>query len=322
MWAEHGAGAWRESSVRRLVSSGLVLVLLASACGGPAASVMPSTSLGPTSSPSVTPDPTAVPATPGATIEPSNRPTTVPTTGPTPKPTIRPTPRPTPTPNPTTPATPSPAATLPACDPAPLVHHGPRTSRAVAITIDDGFSIEAVLADLAILQERRANATWLPIGELVVSHPEVWRAVADAGFPFANHSWDHRNLTRLPLDQVVDEIERANAEVAAVIGAPLLPFVRPPGGNWNATVLCAARIAEEAAVIMWDTSFADSGTGDVAHLIDHATRGTSGSIILMHANGPLSQQALPAVIDFYRAEGYELVTLGQLLGAAGPVPYP
>jgi peptidoglycan/xylan/chitin deacetylase (PgdA/CDA1 family) len=192
----------------------------------------------------------------------------------------------------------------------------------VALTIDDGFNVDAALADLAILQERQVNATWLPIGEQVVRHPEVWRAIADAGFPFANHTWDHRNLTRLTVDEIVADIERANDEVAAVIGVPLLPFVRPPGGNWNAAVLCAAAIAGEGAVIMWDTSFADSGAGDVAHLIEHATRGTGGSIILMHANGPLSQQALPAVIDHYRAAGYEFVTLGQLLGLDGPVPFP
>jgi peptidoglycan/xylan/chitin deacetylase (PgdA/CDA1 family) len=192
----------------------------------------------------------------------------------------------------------------------------------VALTIDDGFSASAALADLAILQEHRVNATWLPIGDVVVAHPAVWRTIADAGFPFANHSWDHRNLTRLSVAEITEEITRANADVASVIGHPLLPFIRPPGGNWNASVLCAAGIAGEQAVIMWDTSFADSGTGDVAHLIDHATRGTNGSIILMHANGSLSQQALPAVIDFYRSRGFEFVTLGQLLGAAGSVPYP
>jgi peptidoglycan/xylan/chitin deacetylase (PgdA/CDA1 family) len=202
------------------------------------------------------------------------------------------------------------------------VNHGPRTQPIVALTIDDGFSVEAVAADLAILQERHVNATWLPIGAQVAAHPDLWRQVADAGYPFANHTWSHRNLSLLSIPDATEELERANREVGEIIGRPLLPLVRPPGGNWDADVLCAAAAADQVAVVTWDTSFGDSGSGTVSQLIANAVRGQNGSIILMHANGPLSQQALPAVIDDYRARGFEFVTLGQLLGLDGPVPFP
>jgi peptidoglycan/xylan/chitin deacetylase (PgdA/CDA1 family) len=215
------------------------------------------------------------------------------------------------------PAPPPPAQ----CKPAPLIYHGSRTPKWIALTIDDGYSSAAVRADLSILKEKRVNATWFPVGQVVAQDPATWRAVAAAGFPIANHTWDHRNLTLMSSLQAVDDIRRANEEVGAIVGEPLLPFVRPYGGIWNQEVLCEARTAGERGVVLWDTTFGDTGNGDVAHLIANAERGTNGSIVLMHANRSLSQQALPVVIDFYRSRGFTFVTLGQLLGISGPVPY-
>lgn len=196
----------------------------------------------------------------------------------------------------------------------------------IAITIDDGFSTSAVLADLAILESEHVNATWFPIGHVVASAPDTWREVAGAGFPIGNHTYDHTNLTRHSYAQVLADIEKDNAVVSKVIGERLVPFVRPMGGSWNTTVLAAAAAAKERAVVLWDATTGDTGRlpgrTDVDLLVRNATRGTDGSIILMHANLPYTQQALPRIIAYYRERGFEFVTLGQMFGVPGPVPFP
>lgn len=196
----------------------------------------------------------------------------------------------------------------------------------IAITIDDGFSTSAVLADLAILESEHVNATWFPIGHVVASAPDTWREVAGAGFPIGNHTYDHTNLTRHSYAQVLADIEKDNAVVSKVIGEPLVPFVRPMGGSWNTAVLAAAAAAKERAVVLWDATTGDTGRlpgrTDVDLLVRNATRGTDGSIILMHANLPYTQQALPRIIAYYRERGFEFVTLGQMFGVPGPVPFP
>jgi peptidoglycan/xylan/chitin deacetylase (PgdA/CDA1 family) len=210
--------------------------------------------------------------------------------------------------------------------PAPLVSHGSRAYPVIAITIDDCFSPAAVQANLEILGRERVNATWFPVGRSVAAAPATWRAVAAAGFPIANHTYDHGNLTRYDYARIVADIERADAVVSAIIGRPLLPFVRPLGGAWNGTVLSAAAAAGERAVVLWDTTTGDSAAlpwrTSVDLLVRNATRGTNGSIILMHANQPYTQQALPRIIASYRARGFEFVTLGQMFGVDGPVPFP
>ena len=207
-----------------------------------------------------------------------------------------------------------------------MVSHGSRAHPVIAITIDDGFSSKAVLADLAILERERVNATWFPIGRVVAADPATWRAVAAAGFPIANHTYSHGFLTRYGFARIVADIERDESFVATIIGRPLLPFVRPLGGSWNGTVLGAAAASGQRAVVLWDISVGDSAAmpsrANVDKLVRNASKGTNGSIILMHANGPYAQQALPRIIASYRERGFEFVTLGQMFGVDGAVPFP
>ena len=280
----------------------------------------------------------------GATAESDAR--TAGMSGTTPNPTPTPTPVPTPTPTSTPPPTPEPTATptptpAPTATPRPqialttgpangklatLYRRGSTSAKVIAITIDDCFSNSAVLADLAILQRYKANATWFPIGHVVESNPDTWRTVAAAGYPIANHTYSHSNLTLWPYELMVSDIARDNAVVSAIIGEPLLPIVRPMGGSWNNTVLKAAAAAGEQAVALWDVTDGDTaampGRANIATLVANATQGGPGSIILMHANLPYAQQALPQIIEYYLSRGYTFVTLGQLFGIDGRVPYP
>jgi peptidoglycan/xylan/chitin deacetylase (PgdA/CDA1 family) len=209
---------------------------------------------------------------------------------------------------------------------APLVRHGSLIHRVIAITIDDGFSSQAVLADLAILERAHVNATWFPIGRVVARAPATWRMVARAGFPIGNHTYDHTLQARHSYAQILADIERDNAVVSRVIGRPLVPFLRPPGGSWSRTVLAAAAAAGERAVVMWSATTGDTAPwpsrSRVDLLVRNATRTGNGGIILMHANLPYTQLALPRIIAYYRSRGFEFVTLGQMFGIPGPVPFP
>jgi len=277
------------------------------------------------------PSPASVGPSALALASPSPSPAASPALSPAPSPSVAPSaaapasPRPSPVPIAALPVSNAfPPTTL--GSPAPQVSHGSRAYPVIAITIDDGFSSAAVLADLAILQRERVNATWFPIGRVVEAAPATWRTVAAAGFPIANHTYDHGFLTRYDYARIVADIKRDAAVVSAIIGRPLLPFVRPLGGSWNGTVLAAAAAAGERAVVLWDITTGDSaalpGRSNVDLLVRNATRGTNGSIILMHANQPYTQQALPRIIASYRERGFEFVTLGQMFGVDGPVPFP
>ena len=52
-------------------------------------------------------------------------------------------------------------------------------------------------------------------------------------------------------------------------------------------------------------------------VIERATAGGSGAIILMHCGPSVTVRALPAIIRSYRQRGYQLVGLSTLLGMHG-----
>jgi peptidoglycan/xylan/chitin deacetylase (PgdA/CDA1 family) len=93
----------------------------------------------------------------------------------------------------------------------------------------------------------------------------------------------------------VADLREDNAVLSAIVGEPILPHVRAPGGAWNTTVLAAAG---ECGVVRWDIATGDTGgdPSDVAQLVRNGEQGRTGSILLMHANLPYAQQALPAII--------------------------
>jgi hypothetical protein len=60
---------------------------------------------------------------------------------------------------------------------------------------------------------------------------------------------------------------------------------------------------------------------NVDYLVQNGLKGKDGDIVLMHANLPYTTEALPRIIAGYRARGFDFVTVGQLYGVRGPVPF-
>ena len=206
---------------------------------------------------------------------------------------------------------------------APIVGSGSRAYPEIAITVDDCFSYDAVVNDLRIFQTYQVNATWFPIGWEAYKNADLWRMVDRAGFPIANHTYDHQDLTLKTYEGVYADIKQDNDFFYSILGHPIMPFVRPFGGDYNSVTLQAAAAAGERAVVDWDTDEgdADGDYTNIDRLISMGEQGQNGSIILMHANGGYTTAALPSIIAYYRNRGFTFVTLGQLLGVPGPVPY-
>jgi peptidoglycan/xylan/chitin deacetylase (PgdA/CDA1 family) len=253
-----------------------------------------------------TPGPIAISSPPEATDLPDPTAGVSPTPGPSPAP----------TPLPVSTCPPPPAGPI-----APVVDAGRRSRRVVALTFDDGWSPSNTLKILAILEAARVSATFFPIGRMIGLYPDVWRAVARAGFPIADHTWDHKTLTHLCYDDQLREMARQDAIVRQLLGVTPLAVMRPPGGAWNRTTLLAAAATGQRDVVLWDVDTRDWSDPSPALLASRALAGLPGSIILMHASLDNTPAALPMIIAGYRARGYGFVTIGTLLGIGGPVPY-
>lgn len=206
--------------------------------------------------------------------------------------------------------------------PAEVAYHGSRDKKVVALTFDDGWGSRTLRKILRTLRDKHVNATFFPVGQAVRNNPQTWRRIADAGFPIADHTFDHAKLKGQCYLEQRAELTRARAVYRRVLGVEPLPVMRPPGGFFDDATLVAATAAGESALVLWDVDSHDwTGIGS-RQVRRNSVVGTKGSIVVLHTDSWGTVRALPDIIRAYRKRGFEFVTIGQLLGIDGAVPFP
>lgn len=191
-----------------------------------------------------------------------------------------------------------------------------RRLKCVALTFDDGPN-RYTEGLLAVLRGAHVHATFFMLGIQVQAFPQVARDVARAGHEIGDHTWDHRDLTRMSARQVKLEMARAATEIAHATGrAPQL--FRPPYGSTTSAVAALAGVLGMPEVL-WDV---DTQDWLYRHPIDVQRNAVKaafpGAIILMHDIYPTTIAAVPQIIRQLRARGYTLVTVSQMFGHMKP----
>ncbi|BBH18648.1 glycosyl hydrolase [Nocardioides baekrokdamisoli] len=214
------------------------------------------------------------------------------------------------------------SAARPPVEPLPVATGGRmprvdcRRAKCVALTFDDGPDVYTERL-LRTLRAAHTRATFFMLGIQVQKFPTVARHVAAATEEVGDHTWDHKDLTRLSPHDVLVELARARTEIAAA--TRMWPAVfRPPYGSTNPTV---ARMVGGLGmpVILWNVDtmdWRDRKTSVVAQRAVNEAR--PGAIILMHDIYSSTVDAVPAIIKGLRQRGFTLVTVSQLLGSTRP----
>jgi peptidoglycan-N-acetylglucosamine deacetylase len=200
-----------------------------------------------------------------------------------------------------------------------LIYRGAHDEPVVALTFDDGYSPANCAKIVDILERRHVTATFFPYAWAVGAAPAFWRRVADDGFPIANHTTSHPDMTRLTLAEATSEISRARLRIEKITGHEMIRVFRPPYGAWNATVIEAARDAGFPTVLLWDVDTHDwAASATPSGVLRAALRGGKGSVVVMHCGPSVTPDILDQVITGYQKRGFGFVTVPQLL--SGNVP--
>ncbi len=257
-----------------------------------------------TSNPATMPSETPLPSiTATSTIQPTQTSTTTPS----------PTSTPTVTPDPNI------APTLLSVA-AGLIMHGSQDQNRVALTFDacevPGQPAGFDMGIINVLNERGTKATFFLGGLWMENHPDAARLLgSNPLFEIGNHSFSHPDFSQISPAEMNLEIEQTQ-DIAWRLTGHVPKVFRFPFGNYDYASLQA--VADHGlSAIQWDVE-----TGDPDLNIDAETmfgyvkaQVKNGSIIIMHVNGRgwHSAEALPMVIDWLRSQGYELVTISELL---------
>ncbi|MCI7263175.1 MAG: polysaccharide deacetylase family protein [Clostridiaceae bacterium] len=183
----------------------------------------------------------------------------------------------------------------------------------VALTFDDGPYAPVGNRMMDCLEQYNGRATFFVVGNRIPSYREEILRMKNNGHEVANHSQDHKYLTRIGADQIRAQIEQCNQMIASVTGqAPAL--VRLPGGLKNETVLANVH----QPVIMWSIDTLDWKTRNAANTVQVIlSQIKDGDIILMHELYGASADAVEAVVPVLAEQGYQMVTVSELAALRG-----
>ncbi len=203
---------------------------------------------------------------------------------------------------------------------APVVEHGPRSVKKIALTFDacptSHEDDEYDTGVIEVLERENVPATLFLSGRWVEKNKEAAKFLASQPrFEIANHSYWHSHLLEKDDERVLRELTRTQAIIRNVTGKRPTYF-RPPFGEVDGRV---AGIAENAGLVtvQYDVASGDPDPALPAERIIRAVvaEAHGGSIVVFHMNknGVRTDVVLPAVIRELRQKGYELVTVGDLL---------
>ena len=183
----------------------------------------------------------------------------------------------------------------------------------IALTFDDGPSEATTPELLDLLHEKSATATFFMLGSRARSYPDIVKRAEKEGHLVASHTMYHQNFASISAGAIKDDIAEAKATFDDILDHyPAL--ARPPYGNTNNTV----KDNIDAPIILWSVDTLDWKNKDVAAIDEVAHEQIhDGAIVLMHDIYQTSVEAVDQLIDEFRDEGYEFVTVTELAKLRG-----
>lgn len=185
-------------------------------------------------------------------------------------------------------------------------------TKRIALTFDDGPKAKITEEILEVLNENNAKATFFILGTNGKRYPKILEKIYDGGHQIANHSYNHPNLKKLPINDVKKELESTNKIITSVTNKKVVYF-RPPYGALGKTQKEELKKSLGMESVMWNICPKDwekpSDADYIAKfLVENAK---DNGIVLLHDYGKTAQ-ALKVAIPQLKAKGFEFVTVEEL----------
>ena len=205
-----------------------------------------------------------------------------------------------------------------------LKRYGASNPKHVALTFDDGPNEEYTPKILDILKEKKVPATFFVTGANIQNNIPLIKREYLEGHEIGNHTFTHPNLEVTTDNRERIELRSTRLLLESILNYSTLLF-RPPyitdAEPTNLSQIKSLAVANDEGFICV-TAYIDPNDWEedvsadtiVARAIKHRN---DGNIILMHdAGGDRTEtvKALPQIIDYYRKQGYQFVSVSDLMG--------
>lgn len=199
-----------------------------------------------------------------------------------------------------------------------FLQYGAHGCNRVAIIFNAGIGEAPSAEILTTLIETGTPATLFAMGWWAEAYPDYLRAMSNAGVVIGSHGDTQTFLTGASDAAIQAEVRNSADRIAAVIGQPPERYFTPYASDSDERV--RRIIANEGFLpVGWSVSAGDYHRDDTEQgVYDRVMASVAdGSIVELHLDGPATDQstalALPRIIADLEAQGYDLVTIPEII---------
>lgn len=183
----------------------------------------------------------------------------------------------------------------------------------LAFTFDDGPALDITTTLLDGLKMRNAKATFFVLGNRAKNQVDIIKRMIEEGHVVGSHTYSHKNLLRLSLDEALIEINSTNDIIANITGNKP-KYLRPPYGNYNKDILDNSNMT----FILWSVDTEDWKKRDTELIYEYIIQNANdGDIILLHDLYPTSVEGVLKAIDYLSTQNYRFVNIEELFNKKG-----
>jgi cellulose synthase/poly-beta-1,6-N-acetylglucosamine synthase-like glycosyltransferase/spore germination protein YaaH/peptidoglycan/xylan/chitin deacetylase (PgdA/CDA1 family) len=194
----------------------------------------------------------------------------------------------------------------------------------IVLTFDDGPDPVYTPQIIDILQKEKVPASFFVVGIMAEQNMELLVREFKLGYEIGNHTFFHPDMSKVGPERVNFELNATRKLIEAVTGHSTILF-RPPFNadaepSTSAEILPVAQSREQNYINIGESiDPQDWRPGITADQIFNAVikYQDNGNVLLLHdagGNRSATVEALPRIIKYFKAKGYEFVTIGNLIG--------
>ena len=188
--------------------------------------------------------------------------------------------------------------------------------KVIALTFDAAWGADKTQGILDVMEQYGAKGTFFLVGFWIDKYEKETKAIAEAGFDNGNHSRNHLNMPKLSENEIKNEIEYVNDRVFDLTGKKPKYF-RAPFGDYSNKLMTSLEELNMVGV-QWSIDSLDWKGLSAKQIYERVVpKAKSGDIVLFHNNSDHVIDALPLVLSALKGQGFEFVTLSQLVHTEG-----
>lgn len=183
----------------------------------------------------------------------------------------------------------------------------------MALTLDDGVDSAVVRAYAQLANDTGIRLTMFVNGVYSswTDNRELLLPLVESGqLQLGNHTWRHRDLTKLTPPDIADELRHNDQFLKDTFGVDATPYFRPPYGAFNDLVTKVATDLGYTVTTLWNGNLGDDAILAPRDVVANATKYcTAGNIVIGHLNHAPVTTVYHQLIDVIAERNLRTVTL-------------